>query len=303
MESEELEATHVATAEAPAIDPAARLVKSDNLYKYVLKMRKKIADEKFDYVEECLLYLLSDDKKVNNCVMYTDVENEEMDQPIWYFGLDSVDLRPVPIDVEKVPDYENYSLIIISSGESICISGNWRDCIVCPMIDRDKLFANIKHAKGYNPIFANVSALKKSNCGKLTLFYSREIPIMFNMTEWNLAHGSFKDEDGNTHIALSRGQGIVVKFKDLINNPEKYAAFCVEGQDSIEDRTKFYISSDIPEESEFAKYKRLPGVVMRRSVNGKLFPSVELTSISDGEPPPYKESSKDMTDYCVLLKT
>lgn len=286
----------------PSPNPT-QFVKSANLFKYVLRMKHKIAEEHIDYVELCLSYILADEKPVNNCVMFTDVENEIMDQPLWYFGLNQETLMPEPIDVDNIPDYQTYALIVISGGENVCIPGNWRDSIVYPRIDKKKLFAGVKKAKGYNPVFANVKALEASNCGRLTLFYTREVPLMFNMAEWNLAHGTYKDENGDLHISLARGQGLIVKFKELIDNPEKYAKYLVEGEDSLSEHDRFYMSTEVTSNSEYAKYRRLPGVVLRKTSKGKLFPTVELQSICEGEPSPYKEESSEMSEYCVLLET
>ena len=277
-------------------------VKSSALFKYVLKMKKKINDESYDYIEKCLQSMMDPENNMSNCVMYTDVENETMDQPLWYFGLNKETLEPQPIDIEKHPDYKAYSMIVISGGQNICIPGNWRDTIICPFVDRKAIFGNIKKARGYNPVFANAKALEANSNGRLTLFYTREIPMIFNMTGWNLKHGSYTDEAGHVHITLTGAQGMVVKFRELITDADKYAEYVYTGGDYLEHSERYCLPENIPDNSDFAKYKNLPGVVMRKDSKGHIFPSVEIPCISGSDDQLYKDESKDMTEYCILLK-
>lgn len=290
---------------AETVNPApetAPFVRSSALFKFVLKMKKKITDEHFDYVEKCLKTIADPNNNANNCVMFTDIENETMDQPLWYFGLNRETLEPEPIDVMKYPDYRTYSLIVISGGKNICIPGNWRDTIICPFIDAKTIFKNIKKAKDYNPVFTNTKALESESSGRFTLFYTREIPMIFDMTDWNLKHGSFTDEAGHIHISLVGAQGVVVKFRELVSDADKYADYIFKN-DNLDHPERFYFPENVPDGSEFAKYRYLPGVVMRKDAKGHIFPSVEIPCISGINSDLYTEESKDMQEYCVLLRT
>jgi len=279
------------------------MVRTDELFKFVLPMRKRMQEEGYDYIDKCINWILSGE--MSNCVMVSDIENNTMDVPAWYFGLNPETLELDPIDVQKYEKvYQDFAFVIIASGENTLVSGNWRDKISLVGIDKKSLFKNVKNALGYDPIFTSIKYLCSERNNYLNLFYTREVPIMFDMEAWNNSKKVFTDANGIIHIQLNDAEGIVVKFKDLVDHPEDFKDYisAKEFENTNDDAIRYKLPESVTADNPVFKYSRLPGAILKKDRSGKLFPVVVYPTITEGKNMAYEERP-DMEDFVILLLT
>jgi len=292
------EAAQPASPEAPVeeVNPFANFVKKRDMFKFVRRMREKMANG-YDYIGTCMNNILNGDG--SNCIMHTDIENNTMDVPAWYFGLDKDSLEPTPIDVRQ-EGFEDFVMISIAAGEDTCMPGNWRDKISIVDIPVEDLFRNIEGAKDYDPVFINVDAFRLSDIVYLGLFYTRDIPIMWNMEEYNKKKAWWTDKEGFTHVQLSVGTGTIVRFKDIIENPEKYLKF-VKSLDATGNNPFVDWPFTLEETNPLYKFRNLPAVSLIHDEKGKIIPRVTLKHIGSSSSASYEETSEELMGSCILL--
>ena len=277
-------------------DPFAKYVKHKSLFRYVSKMRQKMA-QGYDYVGTCLDAIIKGTE--NNSIMITDTDNNTMDVPAWYFTLNKETLEPEPLDVSK-PGYEDYTLLLLVAGESTDIAGYWRDRVSIVDVNAEDLFRNLENAKDYEPLFTSADAFRKSNSNTyLSLFYTRDIPVIWRMADYNKSKMVWVDKDGYTHVQLSVGSGTIVKFRDLIREPEKFVKY-VRTIDSTE--TPYIVwPCDMAPELPAYKYRNLPAVVLKHDSKGRLIPRKEIDTMCRDSRGSYDGMDEELKDYCILL--
>ena len=283
-------------AEPAKEDPFAKFVKHKSLFRYVSKMRQKMA-QGYDYVGTCLDAIIKGTE--NNSIMITDTDNNTMDVPAWYFTLNKDTLEPEPLDVSK-PGYEDYTLLLLVAGESTDIAGYWRDRVSIVDVNAEDLFRNLENAKDYEPLFTSADAFRKSNSNTyLSLFYTRDIPVIWRMADYNKSKMVWVDKDGYTHVQLSVGSGTIVKFRDLIKEPEKFVKY-VRTIDSTETPYIVWPCEMAPELPAY-KYRNLPAVVLKHDSKGRLIPRREIETMCHEYNRSYEGMDEELKDYCILL--